>query len=61
MCLMEVLVDDGRVALFVQDVLDETILQKVLPEGASELGESAVDCKKEGDPEIVGRHGGVLL
>jgi len=57
----EVLADDGRVALSAQDVPDETILQEVPPEGARELGEAEAECKKEGNPEIIGSHGGVLL
>jgi len=57
----EVLADDGGVALSAQDVPDQAVLQEVPPERARELGEAEAECEKEGDPEIVGGHGGVLL
>ena len=51
----------GALALPLQDVPDEAVLEEALPRRPRQPRQGEADREQVGQPEVVGGHGGVLL
>merc|ERR1719361_1816666 len=59
--VQEVLGDHSRFSSGAEEVPHQAVLKEVPPHTARELGEAEAECEKEGQPEVVGGHRGILL